>query len=347
MKVIIATSIFPFVEGGATFIVDWLGQELRRRGHDVEIFELPFSGDFKEIADQLLAYRLIDLTGHGDVLIAIRTPSHLLQHHNKKIWFIHHYRGAYDLWGTEFQNLPNTPEGVACRSAILAADNLALGEATQVFSNSKVVRDRLKHFNQIEAEVLYPPLLSPEKFYPTGSAGYILYFGRLTRHKRQWLAIEALRHTRSAVRLIIAGRPDPGEDSYLSDLKELAAKYRIVDRIEFSAGWISDARKYDLFAASLAVAYFPFDEDSYGYISLEAAAAQKAVLTTTDAGGVIELISDRLNGLVIPPDPELIGASMDRLFLSPEETLNMGKASPARVNELGIGWDRVCERLLA
>lgn len=347
MKVIIATSVFPFVEGGATCIVDWLGLELRKRGHDVEIFELPFSGDYKEIAEQLLAFRLIDLRGQGDVLIAIRTPSHLLQHHNKKVWFIHHYRGAYDFWGTEFQSLPNTPEGAACREAILAADNLGLGEAVQVFSNSRVVRDRLKNFNDIDAEILYPPLHTPERFYCASSGDYILYFGRLTRHKRQWLAIEALRYSKTAVKLVIAGRPDPGEDRYLLNLQDLAAKYRLTDRVDFFGDWVSDPQKLDLLAASLAVAYFPLDEDSYGYVSLEAMAARKPVLTTTDSGGVNELISDGLNGLVTPPDPELIGAAMDRLFLGKTETERMGQTGTARIDELGIGWDRVCARLLA
>lgn len=347
MKVIIATSVFPFVEGGATFIVDWLGQELKKRKHDVEIFELPFSGKYPEITDHLLAFRLIDLTGFGDVLISVRSPSHLLRHHNKKVWFIHHYRGAYDFWGTEFQSLPNTPAGSACREAIVAADNLGLSEAAQVFSNSKVVRDRLKTFNGIDAEVLYPPLLSPERFYCGSFEDYILYFGRLTRHKRQWLALEALRHTKTPVKLAIAGRPDPGEDSYLLDLREMAAKYRLTDRVSFFGDWITEEKKLDLFAGSLAVAYFPLDEDSYGYVSLEAHAARKAVLTTTDAGGINELILHGENGLVTPPDPEMIGAAMDRLYQMRQETVRMGEAGNRRINELGISWDRVCQRLLS
>jgi glycosyltransferase involved in cell wall biosynthesis len=149
------------------------------------------------------------------------------------------------------------------------------------------------------------------------------------------------------VKLVIAGRPDPGEDSYYSGLQELAAKYRLTDRVEFFGNWIPESKKLDLFAASLAVAYFPLDEDSYGYVSLEAMAARKPVLTTSDSGGVNELILDGVNGLVTPPDPEMIGAAMDRLFVARDETVHMGEAGPARVGELGIDWDRVCERLLS
>src|SRR5882762_8200784 len=110
MKIIIATSVAPFVEGGATFIVDWLGHQLRARGHAVEILPFPISESYPELLDQLLALRLIDLSQHGDRLISIRTPAHLLKHPNKVVWFIHHYRSAYDLWGTRYQNIPETPE---------------------------------------------------------------------------------------------------------------------------------------------------------------------------------------------------------------------------------------------
>ena len=35
MKILIATSVTPFVEGGATYIVDSLAQQLETRAHEV------------------------------------------------------------------------------------------------------------------------------------------------------------------------------------------------------------------------------------------------------------------------------------------------------------------------
>lgn len=159
--------------------------------------------------DQLLALRLLDLTQHGDRLIAVRTPSHLLRHPRKVTWFIHHYRSAYDLWGTKYQTLPDTPESLAYRGAIVNCDNVGLRECTQVFCNSIVVKDRLLRFNNVSANVLYPPLLDPGRFRCGSYGDYLLYLARLTHHKRQWLAIEALRYTRTPVKLIIAGCPTP------------------------------------------------------------------------------------------------------------------------------------------
>ncbi|SPF50402.1 Glyscosyl transferase [Candidatus Sulfopaludibacter sp. SbA4] len=347
MKILIATSVTPFVEGGATYIVDSLAQQLETRAHEVEILRFPLSEKYPELLDQLLAFRLMDLTQHGDRLISIRTPAHLLKHPRKVVWFIHHYRGAYDLWGTKYQGIPDTPEGAAYRDAIIAADNVGLREAAGLFCNSIVVRDRLKKFNDVDAEVLYPPLSDPERFYSDGGGDYLLYFARLTHHKRQWLAIESLRYTHSPVRLVIAGCPDPGEEPYVDDLRRSIEKYGLGRRVSLMSQWVTEAQKVDLFARCLGVVYFPFDEDSYGYPSLEAHAARKPVLTTTDSGGTVELVVNRRNGFVTPADPELIARAMDDLYQDQGQARRMGEAGTQRVQELGIHWDRVIARLLA
>jgi len=346
MRIVIATSVAPFVDGGSTYIVESLGSELKARSHDVEILRFPFSEDYAEVLHQLLALRLFDLSQDCDRLITIRTPSHLLKHPNKIAWFIHHYRGAYDLWGTKYQYIPNTPEGMACREAIIAADNVGLREAARVFCNSGVVRDRLRSFNGIEAEVVYPPLLGPHRFYTADGEDFLLYFSRLTHHKRQWLAIEGLRHTRSAVKLVIAGSPDPGVEPYLGDLDRLIDKYGLRRRVTLVPHWVPEHEKLELFARCLAAIYFPLNEDSYGYPSLEAHAARKAVLTTTDAGGTCELIVNGYNGLITPPDPELIGCAMDQLYNDRHATQEMGRAGELRIEELQITWDNVVARLL-
>jgi glycosyltransferase involved in cell wall biosynthesis len=289
MRIIIATSVAPFVQGGSTQITAWLKHKLQEYGHEVEFFQLPVSEKHTELLDQLLALRLLDLAQHGDRLIAVRTPSHLLKHPNKVAWFIHHYRGAYDLWGTKYQTLPDTPEGLAYRRAIVTSDNVGLRECSRLFCNSMVVRDRLLKFNNMSAHVLYPPLLDPARFRSGPYGDYLLYFGRLTHHKRQWLAIEALRYTRTPVKLIIAGCPDPGFESYVSDLHGLIEKYGLAHRVSMLSHWVPEDGKVEHLANSTAVIYFPFDEDSYGYPSLEAHAARKPVLTTSDAGGTNEL----------------------------------------------------------
>lgn len=345
MRVIIASTIIPFVEGGGTFIVDWLEQKLKEYGHAVEVLKLPFHSFYPEMLDQMLALRLLDVSAHADRLIAIRTPSYLLKHHTKVLWFIHHHRGAYDLWGTPYQDIPSTPEGRGYRNAILSADNIAFRESKKIFTNSHTVSQRLKTFNRVDSEVLYPPLLHPSHYRCDGYGEYILYVSRITHHKRQHLAVESMRFTKTPVKLVLAGQPD--NDTELERLTSAVTKYKLGEKIEILSEWISEAKKADLFANCLAAIYMPLDEDSYGYPSLEAYHSNKAVITTCDAGGTLELIVDRENGFVTKPEPKAIAAVMDELYLNRETARTLGRAGRFRLNSLNINWDNVVTKLLS
>ncbi|MGE5645388.1 MAG: glycosyltransferase family 4 protein [Acidobacteriota bacterium] len=341
MRVILATTFVPFVRGGADLIVEWLETMLVRAGHEVEVFRFPFDSNPPDMLEQMLALRLLDVSGRGDRLIAIRTPSYLVRHPNKVLWFIHHHRAAYDLWGTCYGMPADDPEAQGYRDAFRNADNAAFGEAARIFTNSRVVSRRLEEFNGVASEVLYPPLLDAGRYRPGPYGDYFLYVSRMVPHKRQHLAVEAMRHTRTPVRLVVAGAA--GSRPYLEELHALAPE----GRVEILDRWLAEERKIELIAGSLGGIYCPFDEDSYGYATLEMQHAAKAVVVTSDSGGPLELIEDGVNGLVVEPEPEALAAAMDRLYEDRAEARRMGEAAPARIAALGISWERVLARLLA
>lgn len=347
MRVIVATTFVPFVNGGANLLAEWLGKILEERGHQVEILRFPFSPRCEELLEQLLALRLIDVTQHGDRVIAIRPPAYLIKHPDKVVWFIHHHRGAYDLWSTPYQDLPSTPEGLRWRDSIRSGDNVALGEARHLYCNSKLMAARLAQYNQVQAEVLYPPLYRPERYRAGQYGDYLLYISRLTHHKRQWLALEALRCTQTPVRLVITGAADPSSRAYVAELKFRMEKHGLTDRVTLIDRWISEEEKISLFADCLAAVYMPFNEDSYGYPSLEAHSAGKAVITTVDAGGPLELIQDGVNGIVTASEPGAIATAMDQLYADRALAKRMGEAGQQRITDLDITWDHVVEKLLS
>src|SRR5262249_34285108 len=156
MKIAIVSSFVPFVYGGARYIVDWLAQKLLEHEHQVERFYLPFVDRTDDLFDQILAFRLIDLSSACDRLIAIRPPAHVLPHPNKVLWFIHHIRGFYDLWDTPYRMAPDNPSGRAIRARLIELDTRTILEARRVFTNSQVVAKRLLNYNGIPATPLYP-----------------------------------------------------------------------------------------------------------------------------------------------------------------------------------------------
>ena len=343
MKIVIASSFVPFVNGGGRFIVEWLEQKLVEYGHQVEKFYLPFVDRPDDLFDQILAFRLIDLSSACDRLIAIRTPAHVLPHPNKVVWFIHHIRSLYDLWDSPYRFVPDNPSGRAIRTAMIKLDTRTILEARHVFTNSQVVATRLAHFNGIKAKPLYPPILAPERFRNDCYGNEIVVIARIELHKRQWLLVEAMRYVKSPVKLRLCGTSM--SLSHLDLIRETITKHRLESKVIYEDRWISEDEKIERLAPALAVAYLPQDEDSYGYSSLEAAHARKAVLTSDDSGGVLELVTDGVNGLVVPADAKALAEAMDRLYLDRIRTARMGEANNRRLSELKINWESVVESL--
>ena len=72
-------------------------------------------------------------------------------------------------------------------------------------------------------------------------------------------------------------------------LEALARERGLNGRAEF-AGRVDDDELADLYARCLAVYYAPVDED-FGMVPYEAFLSEKPVLTTTDAGGPLEVVA--------------------------------------------------------
>ena len=345
MKFLLASSYVPFIKGGGTAIVEWLEAKLVEYGHEVETIFLPFVESMDSMLDQMLSYRLLDMSDSADRLVAFRPPAYLLRHPHKVLWFIHHVRGFYDLWGSDYCGLPDNPKTRAFRQRLMDVDNVGLRESQHVFTNSKIVSDRLRQFNSVESEVLYPPVLDASRFYCHDYDPVIVCVCRMEHHKRQHLLVEAMRYTQSNARLVLAGKSHSA--SYPRKLKLTVLKHRLQNKVQILDRWISEEEKSQLLASCAAAAYLPFDEDSYGYPSIEAQHAQKAVLTTHDSGGVLELVHDGVNGLIADPDPKSIAAAIDRIVATPGLAQQMGQAGPRRMEQLEINWDHVIRRLTA
>lgn len=347
MKIAIANAQAPFIQGGAEYLADSLAEKLQERGHEVACVRIPFKWYPEQaILEHMLACRMLRLEcGDPDLVIALKFPAYLLPFPRKKVWLLHQFRQAYELWGTPHQSIPDTPEGRRIRAMIIQADNRYLPEAQEIYTNSRIVARRLQQYNGIGVHgVLYPPLLRPE-IYRSGDQGdYFFYPSRLNPIKRQALAIEAMRFVKSGFRLVLAGKAD--QESYLEDLRNLIERLKVHDRVTL-LGWISEQEKADLMANCYAALYLPYDEDSYGYVTLEAFHSGKPVITLSDSGGTDEVVFHGVNGFILPPTAEALAAGMEELWADRARTVQMGQAAHATLDRYHIRWDHILERLVA
>ena len=341
--VLVCEAQVPFVHGGAELHVRGLVGELQRRGYRAERVSIPFKWYPKaELLAQAAAWRLIDLSESNhqriDAVIATKFPTYFVRHPNKIAWVFHQYRAIYDLAGTPYSEFTHTEGDVRLRNTLIGLDRDALGEVRRLFTNSRNTAARMAHYNGLTAEPLYhpPPLAGQLKTGPLGD--YVLAVGRLEGNKRVDLIVRALAHVTSGVRLVVVG-----EGPLRQSLEATAAEAGVAGRITWTGGIDARALVY-LYAGALGVVFPPFDED-YGYITLEAFLSRKPVVTTSDAGGPLEFVEDRVTGLVVEPSPEAIGAAVNQLADDRRFAQSLGDAGYDRVRL--ITWDGVVDRLMA
>ncbi|MGH3110567.1 MAG: glycosyltransferase, partial [Gaiellaceae bacterium] len=244
-------------------------------------------------------------------------------------------RQAYELDGTDLGQFGDSAEERALRRKVQALDRVALGEATRLFSISQNVADRLRRTTGLEAEYLPPP---PQDLdYRTETYGdFVLSVNRLDRAKRIDLLLEAAALDPSLEVVIAGDGPDRRR------LEELARERGLDGRARF-AGRVSEAELAELYGRCLAVFYAPVDED-YGMVPFEAFLSEKPVLTTTDAGGPLEIVSDRRTGLVVSPEAAEVARAVGWLRANRDEAATYGRAGKAIAAE--VTWHRAIERLL-
>lgn len=344
MVVLVVTSAPPLVEGGHLVIARALERALLEYGHEAAIVTTP-SNRFGRQGAAYLANWLTDVgqTGDGrrvDRVISLRFPSYAVRHPAHVSWLNHTMREYYDLWEDFAARL--SPQGRVKervrRALIRTADTYLLRHNVgRLVAQSATIQARLARYNRLTAEVLHPP--PPQRPYRTDRYGdYFFFASRLAPLKRAHLLVNALaRPAATGVRCVIGGEGDE-----LSSLQRQARDLGVAERVTFT-GRLEDDALVEHLARCRAVVFLPKDED-YGFVTVEAFASGKAVITATDSGGPLEFVREGETGFVVRPDPDAVAHAMARLMESPAEAERMGTAARDRVRTLT--WARTVEALL-
>jgi glycosyltransferase involved in cell wall biosynthesis len=335
MRVAVCRPQVPFVRGGVEIFADRLVEELRSRGMEAEIVSVPFrTWPNDRLATSTMMWRLVDFAADmempPDVVIATKFPSYLIRHPNKVVWLVHQLRQAYELHGTELGQFSDSPEDRSIRQGIHDLDRVSLGEAQRLFATSRNVAERLQRSTGFVAEVLpHPP--QELAYRCDGYGDFILCVGRLDTTKRVELLLNAAALD-PAIEVVVAGEgPDRAR------LEELAN-----GRVRFT-GHVSEQELADLYATCRAVFYAPLDED-FGMVPYEAFRAAKPVVTTSDAGGPLEVVADGRNGRVVEPDPRSVADALRELLADEPAARSLGAAGLEAAAT--VTWDNAIERLL-
>ena len=185
---------------------------------------------------------------------------------------------------------------------------------------------------------LYPP--PPQRAYRCDGYGdYIFAVSRLAPLKRLSLLIRGagdIRKRRASAASLPAKAKSTRRSSTRSSAKGLSSRVTLIGRID-------DSQMLDHLAKCRAVCFPPYDED-YGFVTVEAFASRKPVVTCSDSGGPAELVVDDVNGKVCAPRPEALAVALRELMDDAAAAERMGQAGLHQVSEMT--WSRAVAQLL-
>lgn len=379
MKIaIVAPSPSPYTPGGAESVWRGLERALSEQ-HEVEVLKLPFpERTLPEVVQGYRAFSALDLD-HFDLVVSGKYPAWMVEHRHHVLYLLHPLRGLYDsypLFGLPAEPDRSDPrldrllrafESLHSRASLLrafdvwdevlaqlGADHPALAHPGPV--GRHVVRRLDAYGLRPRAIARYAAIsrtvAGRPDYLPTGVSAQVAYppsdlsglraevgefFFTASRHdapKRLDLLVEGMRHYRGSLPLLIAGSGP--ETERLRALAQGDPRVQLVGRLSPDA-------LVDHYARAVAVPFVPHEED-LGLITIEAMASGKPVLTCRDSGGPLELVRDGQNGVVVDPDPQAVGAGLERIEALAADQLTAGRSRAAVAD---ISWSSVAQVLTA
>ena len=317
--------------GGAERLYSGLYQGLSSLGLEAALVSVPADEpSFDAIMRNYQFCESLDLRSF-DVVVSTKAPTYMVKHPCHVMYLVHTVRVFDDMFERNFPTAPH--ESINQRFTIHQKDVNAMTVLAARFAIGNEVAKRLYRSRGLDAEVLHPPL-GVEGFSPGPQGDYFFLPGRLHPWKRVDLVIEAMKLSNLPMRLLITGT---GEDE-----KRLRLLAGDDPRIEFT-GKVSDEKLLELYSNCLAVPFVPLRED-YGYITLEAFASHKPVITCADSGEPAHFVKNRQNGLICSPNPESLKQSLEWVFKNRQRALEMGQKAAAGIQRMS--WRKAAFRLV-
>lgn len=332
-KVAVMAAVPPSGEkGGAERFYIGLVQGFRDLGCEVELINVPADeSSFDKIVRNYEYCNELDLSEY-DMVVSTKVPTYAVKHAKHVLYLVHTIRVFDDMFSTIFEN--PTHDNLEQRAIIHRLDFESILGVKARYAIGHEVAKRLYRWRGLEAQTLHPPLGFNE-FRQGDAKDYFFLPGRLHEWKRVDLIISAILESKLPLKFLIAGTGEA--ENYLRKIS------RGDPRIEF-LGKISDQKLVELYAGAIAVPFTPLRED-YGYITLEAFASGKPVITCSDSGEPTFFVRNFKTGLIAHPDSKSLCNALEWMYQNREQAAAMGSEGLNLVAKMS--WRRVATTLMS
>ena len=221
-----------------------------------------------------------------------------------------------------------------------------------VLGNYKVDESKLRLVHRcVDIEKFNPELVSQQRIIKATKEynlpedkPVLTLIGRVTRWKGQHLLVEALSKMKNKNYYCVIAGDDQGRVNYVEEIKSLAQKYRLKNRIGFY-GKVLDPQA--LMQASTVVLSTAIEPEAFGRISVEGQAMGKIVVAS-DIGGSLDTIKDGVTGKLFKSGSAIsLAHALDwALALSDEEKKKIAKAAQKNAKD-NFTKQIMCDKTIA
>jgi len=193
-----------------------------------------------------------------------------------------------------------------------------------VIANSQFVKDQMirSGYSAGNIRVLhYPAPEIGDYFSPTQEdVPHFVFLGRITPEKGFVWLLRALAEVKVPIHMDIAGS---GTDQQEQEVRRLAERLGLMNKITFH-GWVNEAQAIQLIQRARALVFPSVWHEPAGIVSLEAAAAGRAIIASK-VGGIPEYAGRLQNALLVAPnDVEGLARSIEPLATDSSLAKQMG-----------------------
>ncbi len=235
------------------------------------------------------------------------------------VWHLREIYTGFERWWPAYRRLLLSADALPCVSRATCAQLAGDARGLVLYDGLPSVPPRAPR-DAARAALGLPP-----------DAYVCAILGRISTWKGQDALIRALADRALAgggAIALVAGDPWQGEERRLAELRALAGRLGVAERVRF-AGFRSDVE--NVYGAADVVCVPSTQPDPLPNAALEAAAAGCCVVAA-DHGGLPEILRDGATGLLVRPgDPAALAAALARLHADPALRQRLGAAAAADV----------------
>ena len=309
-RILIAGCVSVFTGREEMHVTQVISQELKKLGHQVDLFMLPFVNNPLLIPEQMMSLRLLDVESSCDLLLTIGYPAFAFRHRHKRVLLFSLASSLHEHFGTEYGVL-STPQYHHIRDAVYRAERKCLIEAERILCASETLTAQIQTQYHLPAKALRfdSDVHGTKQANVLEEGTWVVCESTLEPPDRIDLLLNAVTHSRELWQLMIfvPSASDVYRQALDQRIERLGLKERVL--VKDMALPLQDGAIKALGFISLSYKTTRIPEGLWRAIK-----SQIPVVTLTDAGATLEVTQNERNGLVVEPSAKEIAHALDLLI---------------------------------